>query len=528
MQKILVTGATGFIGGYVIKELLQQGFNVIATSSNQKKAEQKNWINNVTYLPLDFSLLDDNINYHEYFQQPDTVIHLAWEGLPNYNDNFHINENLPRHKLFLHNLVKNGLQNLCVTGTCLEYGMQEGELSEEMDCKPTIAYAIAKNELRKYLESLQEKFVINLKWIRLFYMFGEGQSPKSLFSQIDKAIEGKDDFFNMSFGEQLRDFLPIEKVAETIINIATQKNINGVINCGSGVPVSVKQMVTTYLNHLNKNIKLNLGYYPYNDYEPLAFWADTIKLKQIMNTGNATLQFEKEREERIAGYEKNENLLKAAEHFNTESNKSQYSYNFSWMGRPIIQYPQDMIAMQEIIWNLKPDLIIETGIAHGGSLIYYASILELIGKGEILGIDIDIREHNKIEIENHQMAKRITMIQGSAIDPLIVEKIKTFAEGKKKVLVCLDSNHTHEHVLAELEMYSPFVTENSYIIVFDTIVENLPEGYFTQERPWGIGNNPKTAVSSFLQKNENFVIDTNIDNKLLISVAPQGYLKRIK
>lgn len=238
--------------------------------------------------------------------------------------------------------------------------------------------------------------------------------------------------------------------------------------------------------------------------------------------------FVKEREQRIEGNRKNSDLQKVAADFNVESNKAQYSYNFSWMGRPIIQYPQDMIAMQEIIWNLKPDLIIETGIAHGGSLIYYASILELIGKGEILGIDIDIRKHNKIEIEKHPMAKRITMIQGSAIDPLIVEKIKIFAEDKKTVLVCLDSNHTHEHVLAELEMYSPFVSENSYIIVFDTIVENLPEGYFSQERPWGIGNNPKTAVTSFLQKNKNFIIDTNIDNKLLISVAPQGYLKRIK
>lgn len=528
MQKILVTGATGFIGGYIIEELLERGFNVIATSSNQNKAEQKNWINKVTFLPLDFKTLDVNINYHDYFQHPDIVIHLAWEGLPNYKDDFHLNENLPRHKLFLQNLIKNGLKNLCVTGTCLEYGMRVGELSEEMECNPTIAYATAKNELRKYLQFLQDQFVVNLKWIRLFYLYGEGQSPKSLFSQLDKAIKEKDESFNMSFGKQLRDFLPVKKVAETIINIATHKKINGVINCGSGVPVSVNQMVSTYLNYLNKNIKLNLGYYPYNDYEPFAFWADTNKLKKIMNMENAMLTFENEREQRISGYEKNENLLKAADHFNIESNKSQYSYNFSWMGRPIIQYPQDMIAMQEIIWNIKPDLIIETGIAHGGSLIYYASILELIGKGEILGIDIDIRKHNKIEIEKHSMAKRITMIQGSAIDPLIVEKIKIFSEDKKTVLVCLDSNHTHEHVLAELEMYSPFVSENSYIIVFDTIVENLPEGYFSQERPWGIGNNPKTAVTSFLQKNKNFVIDTNIDNKLLISVAPQGYLKRIK
>ena len=184
--------------------------------------------------------------------------------------------------------------------------------------------------------------------------------------------------------------------------------------------------------------------------------------------------------------------------------------------------------MQEIIWDIKPDLIIEAGIAHGGSLIYYASLLELIGNGEVLGIDIDIREHNRKEIENHKMFKRIKMISGSSIDETTIEEVKKYAESKKKILVSLDSNHTHDHVLKELELYSPLVSPGSYIVVFDTIVEDLPEGYFSQSRPWGIGNNPKTAVQEFLQKNRQFVIDEMIDNKLLISVAPGGYLKRIK
>jgi cephalosporin hydroxylase len=183
--------------------------------------------------------------------------------------------------------------------------------------------------------------------------------------------------------------------------------------------------------------------------------------------------------------------------------------------------------MQEIIWEVKPDLVIETGIAHGGSLIYYASLLELIGHGEVLGIDIDIREHNKKEIENHPMFKRITMIQGSSIDENIVEEVKKFAVGKQKIIVILDSNHTHEHVASELELYTPFVSLNSYI-VFDTIVEDLPEGYFSQKRPWGIGNNPKTAVDAFLEKDTCFIADTAIDNKLLISVSPGGYLKKIR
>jgi cephalosporin hydroxylase len=238
--------------------------------------------------------------------------------------------------------------------------------------------------------------------------------------------------------------------------------------------------------------------------------------------------FIEERKQRILQNGMNKTLKKAANEFNVQSNKSQYSYNFSWMGRPIIQYPQDMIAMQEIIWEVKPDLIIETGIAHGGSLIYYASLLELIGEGEVLGIDIDIREHNRKEIESHPMYKRIKMLQGSSISNEIIDQVKNFAEGKKSVLVCLDSNHTHEHVLSELNLYSSFVTLGSYIVAFDTIVEDLPEGYFSQKRPWGVSNNPKTAVEEFLKGNSDFAIDYSIDQKLLISVAPEGYLKKIK
>jgi cephalosporin hydroxylase len=224
---------------------------------------------------------------------------------------------------------------------------------------------------------------------------------------------------------------------------------------------------------------------------------------------------------------KNEKLLQISSKFAEETIRSGYSYNFTWMGRPIIQYPQDMIAMQEIIWEIKPDLIIETGIAHGGSIIFYASILELIGKGEVLGIDIDIREHNRVEIEHHPMSKRINMLQGSAISEQIIEQIKPYTIGKKAIMVCLDSNHTHAHVLKELELYAPFVTVGSYLVAFDTIVEDLPADLY-KDRLWGVGDNPKTAVFEFLKGNENFIIDKNIDNKLLISVTPEGYLKRIR
>jgi cephalosporin hydroxylase len=211
-----------------------------------------------------------------------------------------------------------------------------------------------------------------------------------------------------------------------------------------------------------------------------------------------------------------------------ESAKVKYSYNFAWMGRPIVQYPQDMIAMQEIIWHVKPDLIIETGIAHGGSLIFYASMLELIGEqGQILGLDIDIREHNRIEIEKHKMFKRITMIEGSSIDEEIAQQVYELAKNKQRVLVVLDSNHTHEHVLKELQLYSSLVTKGSYLVVFDTVVEDMPADFFL-DRPWGKGNNPKTAVWEFLKQNDRFEIDKAMEAKLLITVAPDGYLKCVK
>lgn len=241
---------------------------------------------------------------------------------------------------------------------------------------------------------------------------------------------------------------------------------------------------------------------------------------------NPTEKFKQENKDRIASYATNSKLQDAASNFNKVSNDEMYSYHFSWMGRPIIQYPQDMLAMQELIWDIKPDLIIETGIAHGGSLIYYASLMELIGYGEIVGVDIDIRDHNREAIESHPMFKRIKLIQGSSTDPSIVNQVKQLAEGKNKIMVCLDSNHTHEHVLKELELYAPFTSVGSYCVVFDTIIEDMPSGMY--DRPWDVGDNPKTAVFEYLKSSDFFEIDKSIDNKLLISVCPDGYLKRTK
>ena len=208
--------------------------------------------------------------------------------------------------------------------------------------------------------------------------------------------------------------------------------------------------------------------------------------------------------------------------------KHEYSYHFTWLGRPIIQFPQDIVAMQEIIWKLKPDLIIETGIARGGSLIFSASMLELIGGDSlVVGIDIDIREHNRIAVEQHPLSGRIRMVQGSSVAAETFAEVMRYAEGKQRVLVMLDSNHTHEHVLRELELYSPLVREGSYLVVFDTIIGEMPED-FSLDRPWGPDDNPLTAVREFLRKNDRFEVDQEFDNKLLITVAPGGYLRCIK
>jgi len=238
-------------------------------------------------------------------------------------------------------------------------------------------------------------------------------------------------------------------------------------------------------------------------------------------------EFEKRNEKKIKLMSQDKDLAKASKQWFLKGYKYEYSYHFKWLGIPIIQYPQDMIAIQEIIWKTKPDLIIETGIAHGGSIILSASILELIGKGRVLGVDTDIRKHNKVQIEKHPLFKRISMIEGSSINKSIVKKVHDFSKNKKKVMVVLDSNHTLEHVLKELELYSPFVTKGSYLVVFDTIINQMPESFFTN-RPWNKDNNPQKAIEKFLKKNNRFKIDRMIDKKLLITVAPGGYLKCIK
>jgi cephalosporin hydroxylase len=252
--------------------------------------------------------------------------------------------------------------------------------------------------------------------------------------------------------------------------------------------------------------------------------------------------FEEQRITMIAQQGKNKVFHDLALQFMIETASTKYTYNFSWLGRPIIQFPQDIVALQELIWQVKPDLIIETGVAHGGSIIMSASMLAMLDYCEavesgktldpgatrrrVLGIDIDIRAHNRTAIEAHPMSNRIDLIQGSSIAQNVISQARTHVLGKERVLVLLDSNHTHDHVLAELEAYAPLVSVASYCVVSDTIIEDLPNDFFP-DRPWGKGNNPKTAVLEYLKTHPEFEIDKAIQHKLLITVAPEGYLKRI-
>ena len=279
-MRILVTGATGFIGNQVVKELLKSNVEVVATSRSEEKAQRYPWVSKVIYVPCDLN--ESQEDFFSFFERPDSLIHLAWEGLPNYKELFHFERNVPTSYNFIKNMVQHGLSDLVVTGTCLEYGMQNGCLKEDLETKPKTPYGLAKDTLRKYLEQLCIRYPVTFKWVRLFYVYGQGQRNTSLLSQLEVAIQRGEKTFNMSGGEQLRDYLPVETVAEYIATIAVQKKVQGIINCCSGRPVSILKFVEQYLKEKAYSIKLNLGYYSYPDYEPMAFWGDNSKLQRIL------------------------------------------------------------------------------------------------------------------------------------------------------------------------------------------------------------------------------------------------------
>ncbi|XWW47598.1 NAD(P)-dependent oxidoreductase [Fibrella sp. USSR17] len=278
---ILVTGASGFVGQHVVRALLARGHRVTVSSTQPDKLAHFDWAGQVTVVPYSIPPAGDEQDLYAYFGHPDALMHLAWQGLPNYKSSFHLEQNLFPQYLFLKNLITNGLCNLTVTGTCFEYGMQSGCLSEESVTYPANPYALAKDSLRRFLQTLQTEHAFDLKWARLFYLYGPGQSPHSILPLLERAVAAGETQFNMSGGEQLRDYLPVETVATYLTQIMEQNRVTGVINCCSGQPISVRRLVEEHVQRLNARITLKLGHYPYPDYEPIAFWGDTSRLASI-------------------------------------------------------------------------------------------------------------------------------------------------------------------------------------------------------------------------------------------------------
>ncbi|MBU69011.1 MAG: epimerase [Cupriavidus sp.] len=267
VSQVIVTGATGFVGQHVVPQLLERGLDVVAVARDEAKARTFDWHKDVRFIELDYH--KKRLNFIPTVGS--TLIHLAWQGLPNYKSMFHIDENLPRNYDFIRDLVAEGVSKVLVTGTCFEYGLQSGPIPSNSTTKPTNPYGIAKDCLRRYLESLSVATPFTLQWARLFYMHGKGQNPKSILALLDSAIANGDRSFNMSGGEQLRDYLPVESVARRIIELHLG-DTGGTFNVCSGEPISIRRLVEERVKQRGADIELNLGYYPYPDYEPMAFW----------------------------------------------------------------------------------------------------------------------------------------------------------------------------------------------------------------------------------------------------------------
>jgi len=279
-MKILVTGASGGLGELIINKLLKDGHCIVASSRNKEKAEHLSFFKQVTYVEYDLSKPSSN-NLYDYFHKPDALIHLAWDKLNEYKNEVHLTSILDQHKQFLHNLISNGLKDITCVGTCYEYGLQEGELKELMPSMPMMPYPESKNQLRLYLEELQKEFKFYLKWPRVFYVFGAIKERKNLYTLLIDAIQRGDSNFNMSGGEQIRDFLSPDEIAKLIIKISTQNKVLGIINCCSGEPIQLKDKIQNFLKENNYHIHLNLGHYPYPDYEPMHTWGSVEKLNKI-------------------------------------------------------------------------------------------------------------------------------------------------------------------------------------------------------------------------------------------------------
>lgn len=280
-MKILVTGATSGFGKLIIPKLLEMGHHIIATSRDKNKAERLPFFSDINYIPYDIDQPFSG-NLYDHFDRPDSMIHLAWDKLQDYGDEQHVSGILESHKVFLFNLISHGLKDFNGIGTCYEYGLKEGELVESDDPAPVLPYATAKDSLRVYVNSLQQQYVLSVKWLRIFYVFGETDGRKNLYKSLMEAISKREPVFNMSGGEQVRDFLSPDEMADLLVKASLQTKVQGIINCSSGNPVRLKDFVSNFLEKHQYAIRLNLGYYPYLPYEPMAAWGSTKKLNSVL------------------------------------------------------------------------------------------------------------------------------------------------------------------------------------------------------------------------------------------------------
>jgi nucleoside-diphosphate-sugar epimerase len=277
-MNILVTGATGFIGRHLVQALLDRDHSVTAVARDTRKAQSIPWWSEVDFISCDIHKTDDITGV---LGSPDILVHLAWAGLSDYKSPHHFERNLPADYNFIRSMVEGGVQRVLVTGTCLEYGMQRGKLAENMPTFPVTSYGQAKDSLRKLLQVLQDEIGFNLQWVRLFYSYGAFQNPNSLLAQLEQAIDNGKQIFKMSGGEQLRDYLPVEEVAERLVLLIEHPECNGIINCCKGSPVSVRRLVEQHIKRRGADISLDIGHYPYPDYEAMAFWGDSSKFDSL-------------------------------------------------------------------------------------------------------------------------------------------------------------------------------------------------------------------------------------------------------
>ena len=527
---ILIVGGSGFIGYYLHHELIKSDNNVISTYSTNKIEEEK-------FIQLDVTNKNEIAKLIEKIK-PNTIIYAT--GLTDVDTC----EN--NHKL-AKSINYNGIKNIIASTKKFKSKIIYISTSAVFDGTKKVFFETDKtNPISYYGKSKLEgeKIVQNSGLPHTIIRTDQPYGWKKNWHHTNSVLRVLE---NLSKKEEYNEIVDWHNTATFVDDIVIvikkilNKNINGVLHVvGTDFKSRVEfAQIVAEIFSLDKekiksikSTKLNLPAQRANvRLKSTKNGKINIKMSSLRKglkkmKENEEEEFRFKNEQIIKKMNKDKDLKKISSEFYNKSAKHEYSYHFTWLGRPIIQYPQDLIALQEIIWLTKPDLIIETGIARGGSLIFSASILEMIGKGQVLGIDIDIREHNKQEIKNHKLFKRISMFEGSSIDKKIVKKVHQFAKGKKNILLLLDSLHTHKHVLEELNLYSNLIKKNNYIIVYDTIVNDMPKNSF-KNRPWDKKNNPKTAVKEFLSKNNKFIIDKEIENKLLITSCPDGFLKRV-